>query len=138
MPKHIDNVPSWVRVMVGVFALITIGAALRLYFNPGLVFNNAPGIDLSNVLIKENAYEVAGLLMALGLAMAFVTIIRGAPEALVILTIISTLANIQSMVVMLAMHDVQLGMLKGVALLLIQIWMIKTLVVVIKKEEEEG
>jgi hypothetical protein len=135
MASHIDNVPKWVRIAVGILALFNLAFAVAGYFDRSLLFHAGTGIDLENPLIKNANYEFAARILAIGLALAFVTIIKGAPEALVILTIVRALVEIQTIIISVAQGNVTATLLMPVAFLVVEIVMVKTLAGVIRKEE---
>lgn len=137
MAAHIDNVPRWVRIIVGVLAVVNIAFGVVGYLNTGLHFQGGAGIDLTNPIIKNASYEFASRNLAIGLALGFVTIIRGAPEALVILTIVRALIEIQTIIITLSEGTMSAILLLPVAFLIVEIFLIKTLVGVIKLEEEQ-
>src|ERR1700722_4101465 len=98
MSSHVDNVPRWVRIAVGIIGVINIAFGIMCYFNMRLLFHAATGVDLTNPFIKNANYEFAARNLAVGLALGFVTVIKGAPEALVILTIVRALIEIQTII----------------------------------------
>src|ERR1700722_7278604 len=101
MAAHIDHVPPWVRITTGILALLFIAYGIMCYLDLSLLFNQATGVDFTNPFIKNAGYEFAARNLAIGLAMAFVTIIKGAPEALTILSLVRALIEIQIIVISL-------------------------------------
>jgi hypothetical protein len=137
MSTHVDNVPRWVRIAVGVLAVLNIAYGVMSYLDMSLLFHEATGIDLTNPLIKNASHEFAARNLAIGLALGFVTIIRGAPEALVILTIVRALIEIQTIILAIAHGNITAMLIIPFVFLAVEIFIIKTLVGVIKKEEAE-
>jgi hypothetical protein len=137
MGQHIDNVPRWVRIAVGILALVNIAFGVVTYLNIGVLFPHPAGIDLANPFIRHANYEFASRNLAIGLALGFVTIIRGAPEALVILTIVRALIEIQALIIAFVEGNINAFLLIPVLFLVLEIFIIKTLIGVIKKEEAE-
>ncbi len=137
MSKHVDNVPKWVRIAVGVLALLNIAYGIMCYFDMSVLFKEGTGIDLTNSLIKNANSEFAARNLAIGLALGFVTIIKGAPEALVILTIVRALIEIQTIILAFVHGNITAMLLVPFVFLAVEIFIVKTLVGVIKKEEEE-
>jgi hypothetical protein len=135
MSKHIDHVPGWVRIVVGILGLVNIIYGVMCYFNMGLLFRGGAGIDFTNPSIKNAGLEYASRNLAIGLALGFVTIIRGAPEALVILTIVRALIEIQTIIISLLQGNISAMLLLPIAFLVVEIFIVKTLIGVIKKEE---
>ena len=136
MSSHVDNVPRWVRIVIGIFAVINIAYGVMCYFDMSILFHHATGLDLTNPSIKNAGYEFASRNLAIGLALGFVTIIKGAPEALVILTIVRALIEIQTIILSIAQGNINAMLIIPVVFLAVEIVIVKTLVGVIKKEEE--
>lgn len=137
MSKNIDNVPNWVRITVGILALLNIAFGVAGYFDMSLLFHAGTGIDLSNSLIKNASFEFAARNLAIGLALGFITIIRGAPEALIILTITRALIEIQTIIISITHGNTNAMLLVPFAFLVVEIFIVKTLIPVIKKEEAQ-
>jgi hypothetical protein len=129
-------VPSWVRIATGVLALLTLAYGLAGYFDNSLLFPGGTGLDLNNAALKQASDEFAARNFAIGFALAFVTIINGAPEAFTILTIIRALIELQTIVLAFIHDHLQAMLLLPAALLIAEAFMIKTLITVIKKEEQ--
>jgi hypothetical protein len=137
MSAHIDHVPRWVRIAVGFLAVVNIIFGVMCYLNISVLFPHPAGIDLTNVFIKHANYEFASRNLAIGLALGFVTIIRGAPEALVILTIVRALIEIQALIIAAVEGNINAFLIIPVLFLALEIFIIKTLIGVIKLEEAE-
>jgi hypothetical protein len=135
MSKIVDNVPGWVRISVGILAIVNIAFGVMSYFDMSLLFHAGTGIDLTNPLIKNANLEFASRNLAIGLALGFVTKIKGAPEALVILTIVRALIEIQAIIIAIVQGYINTMLLVPVAFLVFEIFIIKALIVVIQKEE---
>ena len=138
MSAHVDHVPEWVRIAVGILAVLNIAFGVMSYFDMSLLFHAGTGIDFTNPLIRNANNEFASRNLAIGLALGFVTMIKGAPEALVILTIVRALIEIQTIILAIAEGNISAMLILPAVLLVIEIVMIKTLVGVIKLEELEG
>jgi len=137
MSKHADNVPGWVRIAVGILAVMNIAFGVMSYFDMSLLFHSGTGIDMTNPLIKNANFEFAARNLAIGLALGFVTIIKGAPEALTILTIVRILIEIQTIILSVVQGNINVMLLIPIAFLVVEIFIVKTLVAVIKKEEAQ-
>jgi len=137
MSNQTDNVPKWVRIAVGILGLFNLAFGLMSYMNMSILFKDGTGLDLTNAILKNANYEFAARNLAIGLALTFVTIIKGAPEALVILTIVRALIEIQTIIISFVQGNISVMLLIPLAFLAVEIIMIKTLIVVIKKEEKE-
>ncbi len=137
MSNHKDNIPKWVRTAVGILALVNIAFAVVGYFDISLLFKDGAGLDLTNAIIKNANYEFAARNLAIGLALAFVTIIKGAPEALTILTIVRALIEIQTIILQIVQGNINVILIIPIVFLIVEIILVKTLVGVIKLEEEQ-
>jgi hypothetical protein len=135
MSAHVDNVPKWVRIAVGILALLNIAFGLASYFDMSLLYKNGAGLDLTNAILKNANFEFAARNLAIGLSLGFVTIIKGAPEALVILTITRALIEIQTIIISVVQGNIHAMLLIPLAFLIVEIAIIRTLIAVIKKEE---
>ena len=135
MSKQTDNVPKWVRTAVGILALVNIAFGITSYLDMSLLFKDGAGLDLTNGILKNAGFEFAARNLAIGLALGFVTIIRGAPEALVILTIVRALIEIQTIIISGIQGNINAMLLLPFGFLVVEIFIIKALVGVIKKEE---
>ncbi len=136
MSAHIDNVPKWVRIVIGIFAVINIAYGVMCYFDMTILFHNATGLDLSSTALKNASYEYASRNLAIGLALGFVTMIKGAPEALVILTIVRALIELQTIILSIVEGNITAMIIVPVVFLVVEVFIVKTLIGVIKKEEE--
>jgi hypothetical protein len=136
MSEYIDNVPRWVRIAVGILAIINITFGVMCYFDMSMLFKNGEGLDLTNAILKNANYEFAARNLAIGLALGFVTIIKGAPEALTILTIVRALIEIQTIILSIIQGNIDAILLIPIGFLIAEMVIVKTLVGVIKREEE--
>ena len=137
MSAHTDNVPAWVRIVVGVLGLINIAYGVMCYVDMHLLYHAGTGIDFTNTFVKNAAHEFAARNLAIGIALGFVTIIKGAPEALTILTIVRALIEVQTIILAIANGNIDAMLLIPAAFLILEILIVKTLIGVIKKEEAE-
>jgi uncharacterized membrane protein YhdT len=138
MAAHADNVPRWVRIAVGILAVLNIAYGVVGYLNMSVLFHAGTGIDFTNPLIKNANDEFASRNLAIGLALGFVTMIKGAPEALVILTIVRALTEIQTIILAIVQGNINAMLILPVVFLAVEMVMVKTLIGVIKLEEAEG
>ncbi len=135
MSTHIDNVPKWVRIGVGILGAINIVFGIMCYIDMHILYHAAIGVDLTNSFIKNANSEFASRNLAIGVALGFVTIIKGAPEALIILTIVRALIEIQTIILSIVQGNIDAMLLLSAVFLALEIFIVKTLIVVTKKEE---
>ena len=134
MSKHIDMVPKWLRIVVGVLALLNILFGVMGYIDMSLLFKNGSGLDLTNAIMKNASYEFAARNLAIGLGLAIVAA-KGVPESITIVTIIRALVEIQTIVTIIATGNISILILMPLVFLIVEIFIIKTLVGVIQKRD---
>ena len=134
MSKHIDLVPKWLRIVVGVLALLNILFGVMGYFDMSILFKDGSGLDLTNAILKNASYEFAAWNLAIGLGLAIVAA-KGVPESITIVTIIRALVEIQTIITMLATGNISSIILMPFVFLIVEIFIVKTLVGVIQKRD---
>ena len=134
MSKHIDIVPKWLRIVVGILALLNILFGLMGYFDMSVLFKDGSGLDLTNAILKNASYEFAARNLAIGLGLAIVAA-KGVPESITIVTIIRALVEIQTIITMIAIGNISAMILMPLVFLIVEIFIIKTLVGVIQKRD---
>ena len=100
MTTHIDFVPKWVRISVGVLALLNILFGIMGYFDMSILFHNGAGLDLTNGILKQASNEFAARNLAIGLGLLIVAL-KGVPESITIVLIIRALVEIQTIIMTL-------------------------------------
>ena len=134
MSKHIDIVPKWLRIVVGVLALLNILFGVMGYFDMSVLFKDGSGLDLTNAILKNASYEFAARNLAIGLGLGIVAA-KGVPESITIVTIIRALIEIQTIITMIATGNISAMILMPLVFLIVEIFIIKTLVGVIQKRD---
>ena len=105
MSKHIDIVPKWLRIVVGLLALLNILFGVMGYFDMTQLFKEGSGLDLTSAILKNASYEFAARNLAIGLGLAIVAA-KGFPESITIVTIIRALVEIQTIITMIATGNI--------------------------------
>ena len=134
MLKHIDLVPKWLRILVGILALMNIAFGIMGYFDMSVLFPNGTGIDLTSAIIKNATYEFAARNLAIGLALMIVAL-KGVPESLTIVIIIRALIEIQTIIIALVHANITSMLILPLVLFIVEIFIIVTLVKVIAKKD---
>ena len=134
MSNHIDFVPKWLRIGVGVLAILNILFGVMGYLDMSLLFKDGSGLDLTNAILKNASYEFAARNLAIGLGLAIVAA-KGVPESITIVTIIRALIEIQTIILMIATGNISAMILMPIAFLVVELFIIKTLVGVIQKRD---
>jgi len=134
MSKHINIVPQWLRIVVGILALLNILFGVMGYFDMSLLFKDGSGLDLTNAILKNASYEFAARNLAIGLGLALVAA-KGVPESLTIVTIIRALVEIQTIITIIATGNISAMILMPLVFLIVEVIIIKTLVGFIQKRD---
>ena len=134
MSKHIDIVPKWLRVLVGVLAIMNIAFGVMGYFDISQLFKDGTGLDLTNAILKNASYEFAARNLAIGLGLAIVAT-KGVPESITIVTIIRALIEIQTIITMIAIGNISAMILMPIVFLVVELFIIKTMINVIQKPD---
>ena len=135
MSKHIDIVPKWLRIVVGVLALLNILFGVMGYLDMSLLFKDGTGLDLTNAILKNASYEFASRNLAIGLGLAIVAA-KGVPESITIVTIIRALVEIQTIITIIAIGNISALILMPFVFLVAELSIIKTLFGVIQKRDD--
>jgi hypothetical protein len=124
MSTFIDIVPKYVRIVAGVFALANIGYGVVGYFKPSQIFENSTeGVDVKGKGARYAGYEYASRNLSIGLGLLIVAAI-GSPEAIVMVTIIRALVEIQSMLINLSLKKINEGFITAAVFLAIELFII--------------
>ncbi len=134
MSKHNDIVPKWLRILVGILALLNILFGVMGYFDLSLLFKDGSGLDLTNTLLKNASYEFASRNLAIGLGLAIVAA-KGVPESITIVTIIRAFIEIQTIITMISTGNISALIAMPIVFLIVELFIIKTLVGVIQKRD---
>ena len=134
MNNHIDFVPRWLRIIVGILALLNIAFGVMGYFNLSLLFKDGAGLDLTNMILKNASFEFAARNLAIGLGLGIVAT-KGVPESITIVVIIRALIEIQTIIITMAMGNFSMMILMPLVFLVAEILIIKTLVGIIQKRD---
>ncbi|MFP5041735.1 hypothetical protein [Parasediminibacterium sp. JCM 36343] len=134
MSKHIDIVPKWLRIVVGILAILNILFGVMGYFDMSLLFKNGSGLDLTNAILKNASYEFAARNLAIGLGLAIVAA-KGVPESITIVTIIRAFVEIQTIITIVTIGNISTMILMPLGFLIVEIFIIKTLIGVIQKRD---
>jgi len=134
MSKHFDIVPKWLRIVVGVLALLNILFGIMGYVDMSILFKDGAGLDLTNALLTNASHEFAARNLAIGLGLVIVAV-KGVPESITIVTIIRALIEIQTIIIIVATGSVSAMILMPLVFLVVELFIIKTLIGVIRKRD---
>lgn len=131
-------VPKWVRVVVGLLAAANVLFGISNYVRFDVLFQNSrEGIDLAASGARFASYEFGARNLAIGLALLIVALV-GVPEAIAIVTIIRALIELQAVVIALIAGTVGIGTLVAVIMLVVELWVVKTMVAAVARGERLG
>ena len=134
MSNHVDFVPKWLRIVVGILAILNIFFGVMGYLDMSLLFKDGSGLDLTNAILKNASYEFAARNLAIGLGLAIVAA-KGVPESITIVTIIRALIEIQTIITMVTTGNISVMILMPIVFLVAELFIIKTLIGVIQKRD---
>jgi hypothetical protein len=124
MSTFVDIVPMYVRIVAGVFALANIGYGIVGYFKPSQIFENSTeGVDVKGKGARYAGYEYASRNLSIGIGLLIVAAI-GSAEAIVMVTIVRALVEIQSMLINLSLKKINEGFITAAVFLAIELFII--------------
>lgn len=124
MSTFVDIVPMYVRIVAGVFALANIGYGIVGYFKPFQIFENSTdGVDVKGKGARYAGYEYASRNLSIGIGLLIVAAI-GSAEAIVMVTIVRALVEIQSMLINLSLKKINEGFITAAVFLAIELFII--------------
>jgi hypothetical protein len=119
-----NMIPTYVRIVAGVFALANVGYGLVGYFKPSQIFENSTeGIDVKSKGARYAGYEYASRNLAIGIGLLIVAAI-GDPHAIVMITGIRALVEIQSIGINLSLKKINEGFITAAVFLAIEAFII--------------
>jgi hypothetical protein len=115
-----NMIPMYVRIVTGVFALANVGYGIVGYFKPSQIFeNSAEGVDVKGKGARYAGYEYASRNLAIGIGLLIVAAI-GSPLAIVMVTIVRALVEIQSIFINLSLKKINEGFITAAVFLAIE------------------
>ena len=121
---EINMIPTYVRIVAGVFALANVGYGVVGFFKPSQIFENSTeGVDLKGKGARYAGYEYASRNLAIGIGLLIVAAI-GDPHAIVMITGIRALVEIQSIFINLSLKKINEGFITALVFLTIEAFII--------------
>jgi hypothetical protein len=119
-----NMIPMYVRVIVSVFALANIGYGIMGYFKPSHTFENSTeGVDLNGKGARYAAYEYSSRNLAIGIGL-FIAATLGSPQAIVMVTLVRALVEIQSIFINISLKKINEGFYTAAVFLVIELFII--------------
>ena len=117
-------IPSYIRIVTAVFALANVGYGVVGYFKTSQIFeNSAEGIELKGKGARYAGYEYASRNLAIGLGLLVVAIM-GSAEAIIMITAVRALVEIQSFFINLSLKKINEGFITAAVFLAIEAFII--------------
>jgi hypothetical protein len=119
-----NMVPLYVRIIAGVFSLANIGYGVVGYFKPSQIFENSEeGVDVKGKGARYAGYEYASRNLSIGIGLLLAAAL-GSPLAIVMVTIIRALVEIQSMLINISLKKINEGFYTAAAFLAVEVFII--------------
>lgn len=119
-----NMIPLYVRIIAGVFALANIGYGVVGYFKPSQIFeNSAEGVDIRGKGARYAGYEYASRNLSIGIGLLIAAAI-GSPQAIVMVTLVRALVEIQSMLINISLKKINEGFYTALVFLAIEVFII--------------
>jgi hypothetical protein len=119
-----NMIPMYLRIVAGAFALANVGYGVVGYFKPSQIFENSTeGIDVKGKGARYAGYEYASRNLAIGVGLLIVAAI-GDPHAIVMITGIRALVEIQSIGINLSLKKMNEGFITALVFLAIEVFII--------------
>jgi len=119
-----NMIPTYVRIIAGLFALANIGYGIMGYFKPSQAFENSTeGIDLKGKGARYAAYEYSSRNLAIGIGI-LITAIIGSPQAILMVMLVRTLVEIQSMLINISLKKINEGFFTAAVFWAIEVFII--------------
>ncbi len=119
-----NMIPMYVRILAGLFALANVGYGVVGYFKPSQIFENSTeGVDVKGKGARYAGYEYASRNLAIGIGLLIVAAI-GDPHAIVMITGIRALVEIQSIGINLSLKKINEGFITAAVFLAIEVFII--------------
>lgn len=117
-------IPLYVRIIAGVFALANMGYGVVGYFKPSQIFENSEeGVDVKGKGARYAGYEYASRNLSIGIGLLIAAAI-GSPQAIVMVTLIRALVEIQSMLINISLKKINEGFITAAVFLAIEAFII--------------
>jgi len=117
-------IPMYVRIIAGIFALVNIVYGIVGYFKPSHTFeNSSEGVDLQGKGARYAAYEYSSRNVSIGIGLLIAAAI-GSPQAIVMVTIVRALVEIQSIFINISLKKINEGFYTALVFLGIEVFII--------------
>jgi hypothetical protein len=119
-----NMIPTYVRVIAGLFAAANIGYGIMGYFQPSHTFENSTeGVDLNGKGARYAAFEYSSRNLAMGIGLLLSAAIGG-PQSIIMVTGVRALVEIQSMLINISLKKINEGFYTAAVFLAIEVFII--------------
>ncbi len=125
-------VPTWVRIIAGLVALLNLAYGLSGYFAPADIL---PGLSADTAASLNAAYIFSARNVAIGIALGIVSL-RGVPESIAIVMIIRFLVEAQDLVLSIIAGNPLTALLMPIVFIAVELTIIVTMFKIVGERDK--
>ncbi len=126
---NINTIPLYIRIITGVLAIANVVYGIIGYFKPTQIFENSTeGVNTSETGAKYAGFEYASRNLAIGLGLLLAALFGG-PQSIVMVIIIRSLVEIQTIIINIAIRKINEGFVTAVVFLLVELFVIVAIII---------
>ncbi len=125
-------VPTWVRIIAGLVALLNLAYGLSGYFAPADIL---PGLSADTAASLNAAYIFSARNVAIGIALGIVSL-RGVPESIAIVMIIRFLVEAQDLVLSIIAGNPLTALLMPIVFIAVELMVIVTMFKIVGERDK--
>ena len=125
-------VPTWVRIIAGLVALLNLAYGLSGYFAPADIL---PGLSADTAASLNAAYIFSARNVAIGIALGIVSL-RGVPESIAIVMIIRFLVEAQDLVLSIIAGNPITALLMPIVFIAVELTIIVTMFKIVGERDK--
>jgi hypothetical protein len=125
-------VPTWVRIVAGLVALLNLAYGLSGYFTPAGIL---PGLSADTAASLNAAYIFSARNVAIGIALGIVSLV-GVPETIAIVMIIRFLVEAQDLVLSIIAGNALSALLMPIVFIAVELTIIVTMFKIVGERDK--
>jgi len=125
-------VPTWVRIVTGLVALLNLAYGLSGYFFPATIL---PGLSADTAASLNAAYIFSARNVAIGIALGIVSLV-GVPETIAIVMIIRFLIESQDLVLSIIAGNAITAILMPIVFIVVELTIIVTMFKIVGERDK--
>lgn len=125
-------VPTWVRIVAGLVALLNLAYGLSGYFSPATIL---PGLSADTAASLNAAYIFSARNVAIGIALVIVSLV-GVPETIAIVMIIRFLVESQDLVLSIIAGNAATALLMPIVFIVVEVTIIVTMFKIVGERDK--